>query len=426
MSSNQVVSRQKNLARLKLMWQRYGAHRPPFSSHVNFDSFLPTKNWHLQYQAFKDFLSTHKSPFLLLSGVAGTGRYSLLEQMLHCSNYAGRQLHISADRSTTFESIVRNIRLRWHGASSNTTLSCGPYDYADLLFSKAGVKKQHLIIIDHADNLPMVTLAGLIACFAKNQQHMSDHTPRVVFICSPDFYKNIKMQLIDPPKDFITHISIPLMSEQEAFSYIQHRILRSGVDPRYRLQQRSVAQLVRRGGGKVAIINRLAKQYLPSDLFEKKAKVSVKANKKEAYKKLAKKVNHFVVYQGIWAIGVVALGYVMLSYQPHINVRHIFLTSIYPAPSLQKQQMLAMRRSDTDVFAPDSGYSLDKPPENNSAGDDIDANPENFSMASVDSVPTPAPIEIYKKTYGTKHSAVSRHARHKYSHKVNYDLDENI
>lgn len=340
-------------------WSHYGATCLPFSDHVRYTSFFKTQAWSSQQQAFNLFLDSPQSPILLLTGAKGTGRATLLDQLLLQHPKAENIIRFMSQSDTT----LAMLQQRLLKLLIPENISLQPSD-ADLnlshILSHVDEKKLHFIVFYNADRLSWHVQAELMMAINNMRQLKHANPIKFIFLAEPGFQKRINFMLSSRTKDFFTHIKTGLIAKEEVRDYLHHCLVSAGVDARYRLKQEKITSLLQEASYTYAKLNQLFINHFPADLFESQRKrtiVKKQANAIRAKINL-KTLNRFVLRQCVWLLGVGTLSYALLHYRPQINFAHFMFSRQYAGALISGSHLAALQRPAYDMFRPNSGYNL--------------------------------------------------------------------
>lgn len=344
-------------------WERYGAHYMPFLSHLKFEGFFQRSEWQAQQQLFKSFIADQQAAYLLISGQQGSGRSSLLGQLLHNHQGSNKYLRICAQTSLTTKWLKLSIQQAWLNSQS-TSLSggyLGPHRLDDLLSLLDG-KGTHLIVIDQADRIPYGVLAKIMALYPKDRNSLTPYVVPVkfIFLASPGFCEKLSKLMFKPADDYLTRIDLPNLSAEEMPRYVEHKLKSAGLDPRYKVRPHLIKSIYQRSKGNIGMVNSCLAAYMPSNMFEKKIKPFIPRSQKikTRYKKSIRILNRFVCYQGVWLIGIFSLGYALVHYQSHFNMRRFIFMQPYGTTLPASMRLAYIKRTTKDMFRANSGYQL--------------------------------------------------------------------
>lgn len=421
MSSAIDISRKNNTSPIevtKLVWQRYGVVGTPFSALNSFNSFFPTQSWPIQYQDFKTYLNSKTSPFLIISGKQGTGRYSILEQFINRCSFQGKTLRFTAQLDLTFDKILKTINKNW-------SISEQPNDTANInlddMLINIDQRRLHLIVFNNAEKMPLQVLAKLIASFVKPMSQ--NKAVKIIFVAN-DSFSQVLSELVNCTR-LISHIKIQPLTEIETENYLRHRLHSSGLDPRYILKSSIVSQLFKRSGGKTSVLNNLIRQYLPSDLFEQAVKSQASTPEKSnhnIFKNILLYANNAILNKGILVAGILAFGFFFAYHQEDFKLGRFIISQKFGGMKIPSEHLVVAHRPEEEIFKPNSGYNVvntsNKYNTKKENSNDYDYQGKYLSSA-------PEPENDYS-TWNESDNPTNITGRLKTKHHINYSTDDNV
>lgn len=240
----------------KTDWQRFGFNGPAFEDNQDADYF-EVASWSECFDELHEF-SQGEDPLLVLPGIPGCGKTSLLTQFMS-QRSDPLQLHYVKARS------IFTLRHLLNAVSENfadfRNVSINTDQFIKELRNLSQEHGPQLLIINHAQRLSKETMASLFQVIS--EQNLSDLWVRVILCGEPQLEDRVQALFEELEFSFsFPVLSIPSFTINETRSYLKQRIDEAGFKRAFPFSKSMVKHIHSLSSGFPGRINRVAQQVL--------------------------------------------------------------------------------------------------------------------------------------------------------------------
>lgn len=242
-------------------WQRFDLNQAPFDERTQYGMYYPLQQWQQLLQSLKQ-LSSSNQPLMVITGVLGSGKSTLVAQYMAQGDH---QLpiclirgHIALRVSNVLEQIDEAFKLSSVQKNADDMNSVSLLQLSEQL---QNAQQRGVIVVDDAHRMPLETLSALIQLAA---DQASSYQKFYFVIVGETQLQNRVQNLLD-----ILSVSLkpgffelkPLALE-ETKTYLWHRLAKAGLSGNMPFTEAMVNRIQRLSGGVPGRINRVARQVL--------------------------------------------------------------------------------------------------------------------------------------------------------------------
>ncbi len=258
-------------------WQRFGLNQAPFDERTQYGMYYPLPQWQQLLQALKQ-LSNSNQPLMVLTGVLGSGKSTLVAQYMAQGDH---QLpvclirgHIALRVSNVLEQIDEAFKL------SNAHKNQEDLNSVSLL-QLQNATQRGMIIVDDAHRMPLETLSALIQLAA---DQASSYQKFYFVIVGETQLQNRVQNLLDILSVTLKpgFFELKPLALEETKSYLCHRLAKAGLSGNIPFTEAMINRIQRLSGGVPGRINRVARQVL----IELSTEINLPMQEKSSWSKL--------------------------------------------------------------------------------------------------------------------------------------------
>lgn len=239
---------------------RFGLVRDPFTNSPE-ESFFLLDSDRAQRLNMLYHLTQNSEALLLLTGVKGSGKTSLMEKFIAMGNDTWRYCLIRANTMMNPEHMLRHIAegfgLEPDRINFNTALETLKNRFIEL--RRSGLTA--LLLIDNAHELPAASLTVIMKLSELRDDN--DGLIRIILFSEPQIRDMLSAPELADVRHRITHtLEMPTLNEQQTMDYINYRLSVAGLSVKSPLTRGKMKKIHRLSHGIPALINEHANALL--------------------------------------------------------------------------------------------------------------------------------------------------------------------
>ncbi|MCK4744329.1 MAG: AAA family ATPase [Sulfuriflexus sp.] len=237
--------------------------KEPFAqdSNSNQDEFFLLDTERAQRINMLYHMSQNSELLLVVTGIEGSGKTSLLNRFIEMRTENWRQCVVNANTMTNPDQLLIEIAEGFGLPQDTVTFGSGLEMLQKRLTDMKLSELMPILIIDDAHELPTASLTILLKL-----SELSDNNERLLRIVL--FAEPIIMEMFDAPelkevRHRITHtLTMPSLTEQQSIDYIQYRLSVAGLQGDNPFSQGQMKRIHRQANGVPGLINKFAQEIL--------------------------------------------------------------------------------------------------------------------------------------------------------------------
>ncbi len=240
--------------------ERFGLQREPFSSSTD-DGFFLLDSDRAQRLNMLYHLSQNSEALLLLTGIKGSGKTSLLQKFLAMGNDTWRYCLIRANAMMNPEQMLRHVAegfgLEPDGINFSSALDTLKNRFIEL--RRSGLTA--LLLVDDAHELPAASLTVIMKLSELRDE--DEGLIRIVLFSEPQIRNMLSAPELADVRHRITHtLEMPELNEQQTADYINYRLSVAGLDGKSPFSRGKIKKIHKLSHGIPALINEHANAML--------------------------------------------------------------------------------------------------------------------------------------------------------------------
>lgn len=257
---------------------KLGLHTEPFSNKIN-DEFFLLDSHRAQHLNMLYHLAQNSELMLVVTGVQGSGKTSLLQHFIDMGDETWRSCVIDANAMMNPEQLLIQIAEGFGLPQDSVNFDNGIEMLNKRLIEMKRSELVSILVIDDAHELPAASLTMLMKLSELSDDH--EGLLRFVLFSEPQLVEILNASSLKDVRYRVTHtLEMPALSEQETINYIQHRLTIAGLKDATVFSKNQLKKIYRASGGIPGKINQLAHQTLLGKQTHTPAKKSVSNTKK--------------------------------------------------------------------------------------------------------------------------------------------------
>ncbi len=239
---------------------KLGLHTEPFSNNIN-DEFFLLDTQRAQHLNMLYHLAQNSELMLVVTGVQGSGKSSLLQHFIDMGDETWRSCVIDANAMMNPEQLLIQIAEGFGLPQGSVNFGNAIEMLNKRLIEMRRSELVSILIIDDAHELPAASLTMLMKLSELSDEH--EGLLRFVLFSEPQLVEILNASSLKDVRYRITHtLEMPSLSEQETINYIQHRLTIAGLQSGFPFSKSQLKKIYRQSSGIPGAINRIAHQTL--------------------------------------------------------------------------------------------------------------------------------------------------------------------
>lgn len=206
-------------------------------------------------------MSQNSELLLVVTGIKGSGKTSLLHRFIEMRTENWRQCVVNANTMTNPDQLLIEIAEGFGLPQDSVTFGSGLEMLQKRLTEMKLSELMPILIIDDAHELPTASLAILLKL-----SELSDNNERllrIVLFAEPDIMEMFDAPELKEVRHRITHtLTMPSLTEQQSIDYIQYRLSVAGLQGDNPFSQGQMKRIHRQANGVPGLINKFAQEML--------------------------------------------------------------------------------------------------------------------------------------------------------------------
>lgn len=253
-------------------WQEYGFACDPFLTGSDQNTYYSTPHWEEQLDLLQ-YLCQYNNVLLVLTGIAGIGKTTLLNEFISQVDDTMRTCYLSASGTLRIEQLL-NILQEGFDLSEPTEEEDHPENLQEqldvYLAELQESEKICVLLIDNAHRLQKDALDALLYCVhQQSENHMRLH---ILLAGEPQLQVNLVRLTEEEHDQHLIHVmNVMPFSQEETERYLKHRLTLAGLTEDIPFSKELVSRIYRLSEGVPGRINRIAKRTLLQELPKQEA-----------------------------------------------------------------------------------------------------------------------------------------------------------
>lgn len=206
-------------------------------------------------------MSQNSELLLVVTGIKGSGKTSLLHRFIEMRTENWRQCVVKANTMTNPDQLLIEIG-EGFGLPQDTVTFGGGLEMLQKRLTEMKLSElMPILIIDDAHELPTASLTILLKL-----SELSDNNERllrIVLFAEPNILEMFDAPALKEVRHRITHtLTMPSLTEQQSIDYIQHRLSVAGLTGNNPFSQGQMKRIHRQANGVPGLINKFAQEML--------------------------------------------------------------------------------------------------------------------------------------------------------------------
>lgn len=244
---------------------RYGINIDPFAPSNGKPIYFATCALAERLELIQHLLQ-YSDQLLLILGEHGSGKTTLIAQLLAKVSDPWRIYHIEANPMLDLQLLLRRIASAC-GLPAEAQGRDGFEPYLEFLETHLdaceGSGVIPVLLVDDAHELPLEALMFLFSLAKTDREGTRFH---IGLFCEPEITARLEILALSPMKQDIMHVlDIPRFTEEQTRDYLSQRLINSGVSEDITFSEAAVRSIHEASGGLPGRINMLARQALIED-----------------------------------------------------------------------------------------------------------------------------------------------------------------
>ena len=238
---------------------KLGLHTEPFSS--NSDEFFLLDPQRAQHLNMLYHLAQNSELMLVVTGVEGSGKTSLLQHFIDMGDETWRSCVVDANSMMNPEQLLIHIAEGFGLPQDSVNFGNGLEMLNKRLVEMKRSELVSILVIDDAHELPAASLTMLMKLSELSDEN--EGLLRFVLFSEPQIVEILNASALKDVRYRVTHtLEMPLLGEQETKNYIQHRLSVAGLDGQSPFTNGQLKKIYRASEGIPGKINQLAHKAL--------------------------------------------------------------------------------------------------------------------------------------------------------------------
>ena len=206
-------------------------------------------------------MSQNSELLLVVTGIEGSGKTSLLHRFIEMRTENWRQCIISANTMTNPDQLLIEIAEGFGLPQDTVNFGTGLEMLQKRLTEMKLSELMPILIIDDAHELPTASLAILLKLSELADEN--ERLLRIVLFGEPNIMEMFEVPELQEVRHRITHtLTMPKLTEQQSIDYIQHRLSVAGLTGSNPFSQGQMKRIHRQANGIPGLINKFAQEFL--------------------------------------------------------------------------------------------------------------------------------------------------------------------
>jgi len=206
-------------------------------------------------------MSQNSELLLVVTGIEGSGKTSLLHRFIEMRTENWRQCVVNANTMTNPDQLLIEIGEGFGLPQDSVTFGSGLEMLQKRLTEMKLSELMPILIIDDAHQLPTASLTILLKL-----SELSDNNERllrIVLFAEPNIMEMFDAPALKEVRHRITHtLTMPSLTEQQSIDYIQYRLSVAGLQGDSPFSQGQMKRIHRQANGVPGLINKFAQEML--------------------------------------------------------------------------------------------------------------------------------------------------------------------
>jgi len=251
--------------------QQYQLNREPFAldSDSNQDDFFLLDSERAQRLNMLYHMCQNSELMLVVSGVNGSGKSSLLNKFIEMRTDSWRQCIINATTTTNPDQLLIEIAEGFGLPQDSVTFASGLEMLQKRLTEMKRSELMPILIIDDAHQLPTASLTILLKL--SELADADERLLRIVLFGEPTINDMFNAPELKELKHRITHtLTMPSLDEKQTLEYIQYRLSVAGLQGDSPFSTSQMKRIHRQANGLPGLINQFAQETLLGSIANSK------------------------------------------------------------------------------------------------------------------------------------------------------------
>ena len=206
-------------------------------------------------------MSQNSELLLVVTGIEGSGKTSLLHRFIEMRTENWRQCVVKANTMTNPDQLLIEIAEGFGLPQDTVTFGSGLEMLQKRLTEMKLSELMPILIIDDAHELPTASLTILLKL-----SELSDNNERllrIVLFAEPNIMEMFDVPELKEVRHRITHtLTMPSLTEQQSIDYIQYRLSLAGLQGDNPFSQGQMKRIHRQANGVPGLINKFSQEIL--------------------------------------------------------------------------------------------------------------------------------------------------------------------
>lgn len=238
-------------------WQAYGLSQEPYGLGIDSNLYVALSRWE-EHLDLLQYLCNYNNLLLVVTGVAGSGKTTLMQQLVEQLNETAQvcQVHADAnfDTSRLLELLAENFSLPWDPEA--------PLD--EQFDAQIGQVQNHerscVLTIDNAHLLPEKTLEALL--YFVRQQSDAQMRLHIILFGEPVLQDTLAQLTEEDEVELVHALNLESLDLEETHQYLEQRLAAVGWQDSMPFSADTVSRIYRLSEGVPARVNRIARRTL--------------------------------------------------------------------------------------------------------------------------------------------------------------------
>lgn len=235
----------------------------PFAqdSNSNQDKFFLLDTERAQRLNMLYHMSQNSELLLVVTGIEGSGKTSLLNHFIEMRTENWRQCVINANTMTNPDQLLIEIAEGFGLPQDTVTFGSGLEMLQKRLTEMKLSELMPILIVDDAHELPTASLTILLKLSELSDDN--ERLLRIVLFAEPNIMEMFDAPELKEVRHRITHtLTVPSLTEQQSIDYIQYRLSVAGLQGNNPFSQGQMKRIHRQANGVPGLINKFAQEIL--------------------------------------------------------------------------------------------------------------------------------------------------------------------
>jgi len=241
--------------------QQLQLSREPFSQDSTQDEFFLLDTERAQRLNMLYHMSQNSELLLVVTGIKGSGKTSLLHRFVEMRTDNWRQCVINANAMTNPEQLLIEVAEGFGLPQDTVNFGSGFEMLQKRLTEMKLGELMPILIIDDAHELPTASLTILLKLSELSDDN--ERLLRIVLFAEPGIMEMVNAPELQEVRHRITHtLTMPSLTEQQSIDYIQYRLSVAGLKGDAPFSQGQMKRIHRQANGIPGLINKFAQEML--------------------------------------------------------------------------------------------------------------------------------------------------------------------